>query len=178
MRNFKRSESPRMHKAICDKCGASCELPFKPSNDKPVYCSSCFEKKGRDSGSRFQDSRDSGSRFQDKRMHKAICDKCGADCELPFRPSGDKPVYCSSCFGKSEGSSSRPSSSSPQFKQDNSRLESKLEQINSNLEKILKVLNPEKKEIKEVEKKVEKKKIELKVKKEIKLKPKAKKAKK
>lgn len=32
-------------------------------------------------------------------MHKAVCDECKKSCEVPFRPSGDKPVYCSDCFG-------------------------------------------------------------------------------
>jgi len=32
-------------------------------------------------------------------MHQATCDKCGESCEVPFRPTGDKPVYCSACFG-------------------------------------------------------------------------------
>ena len=31
-------------------------------------------------------------------MHKATCATCNEACEVPFRPSGDKPVYCSSCF--------------------------------------------------------------------------------
>jgi len=34
-----------MHQAICDKCGKPCEVPFKPTSGKPVYCSACFEGK-------------------------------------------------------------------------------------------------------------------------------------
>jgi len=43
-----------------------------------------------------------GNRGGDRRevtMHKAVCDECHKTCEVPFRPSGDKPVYCSDCFG-------------------------------------------------------------------------------
>jgi CxxC-x17-CxxC domain-containing protein len=58
------SDRPRMVKAVCDQCGADCELPFKPTGDKPVYCSSCFEKKGgRDGGRRDSGRRDSGRGF-------------------------------------------------------------------------------------------------------------------
>jgi CxxC-x17-CxxC domain-containing protein len=32
-------------------------------------------------------------------MHQAICDQCGKPCEVPFRPTSGKPVYCNSCFG-------------------------------------------------------------------------------
>lgn len=35
-----------MHDAICDDCKKECQIPFKPSSDKPVYCSDCFNKRG------------------------------------------------------------------------------------------------------------------------------------
>jgi CxxC-x17-CxxC domain-containing protein len=38
-------------------------------------------------------------------MHKAVCSDCGNDCEVPFRPTGSKPVFCSSCFEKQGGGS-------------------------------------------------------------------------
>ena len=39
------SQGPReMHKAICAECKKECEVPFKPSGDKPVYCRDCFQK--------------------------------------------------------------------------------------------------------------------------------------
>jgi CxxC-x17-CxxC domain-containing protein len=39
-------DSPReMHKAKCSECGKDCEVPFKPSGDRPVYCKECFKKK-------------------------------------------------------------------------------------------------------------------------------------
>ncbi len=37
-----------------------------------------------------------------KEMHKAVCAKCGKTCEVPFRPSGDRPVYCHDCFDKTK----------------------------------------------------------------------------
>lgn len=36
-------------------------------------------------------------------MHKAVCDECKNNCEVPFRPSSDKPVYCNDCFGSKRG---------------------------------------------------------------------------
>ena len=49
-RDFERSsrnpEQRIVHEAICDRCGNRCELPFKPTGDKPVYCSNCFTAKG------------------------------------------------------------------------------------------------------------------------------------
>lgn len=36
-------------------------------------------------------------------MHPATCATCGRACEVPFRPTGDRPVYCRDCFGKKSG---------------------------------------------------------------------------
>lgn len=33
-----------MHAAICAECGGQAMVPFLPRNDKPVYCSTCFER--------------------------------------------------------------------------------------------------------------------------------------
>ena len=33
-------------------------------------------------------------------MHKATCGDCGNECQVPFEPRGDKPVYCNECFQK------------------------------------------------------------------------------
>ncbi len=35
-------QSKEMHTAICAKCGQEAKVPFKPRNDRPIYCSSCF----------------------------------------------------------------------------------------------------------------------------------------
>lgn len=39
--------------------------------------------------------------FDRPMMHKATCATCGNDCQVPFRPNGSKPVYCSNCFDRS-----------------------------------------------------------------------------
>ncbi|MFH1506698.1 MAG: CxxC-x17-CxxC domain-containing protein [archaeon] len=36
-----------MHKATCAECGCECEVPFKPTEGKPVYCKECFSKRRR-----------------------------------------------------------------------------------------------------------------------------------
>ena len=40
------NRGPReMHKAVCSECGKECEVPFKPTEGKPVFCKECFAKK-------------------------------------------------------------------------------------------------------------------------------------
>ena len=42
---FRRDFGPReMHKAVCADCGKECEVPFKPTEGKPVYCRECYPK--------------------------------------------------------------------------------------------------------------------------------------
>ena len=33
-----------------------------------------------------------------REMFRATCSQCGGVAEVPFQPSGDKPVYCRDCF--------------------------------------------------------------------------------
>ncbi|HII71868.1 TPA: hypothetical protein HA265_03885 [Candidatus Woesearchaeota archaeon] len=41
----RRDFGPReMHKAVCSDCGQECEVPFKPTEGKPVRCKDCFRK--------------------------------------------------------------------------------------------------------------------------------------
>ncbi len=37
------------------------------------------------------------------RMTRVTCDACGNKCEVPFRPTEGKPVYCRDCFDKDKG---------------------------------------------------------------------------
>lgn len=39
------AEGPReFHAAVCGACGGQAVVPFAPRNDRPVYCSACFDK--------------------------------------------------------------------------------------------------------------------------------------
>lgn len=73
-------------------------------------------------------------------MHQAICDNCGKSCEVPFRPTQGKPVYCSACF-ENRSSDSRPDSRrQPQsFEQPNDNAQ--FETLNSKLDKIISLLS-------------------------------------
>lgn len=32
-----------MYDAVCAECGKETQVPFKPTNDRPVYCKECFD---------------------------------------------------------------------------------------------------------------------------------------
>lgn len=44
--------------------------------------------------------------FRQRSMTKVICAECGIECEVPFKPSSDRPVYCRDCFAKRKGGGS------------------------------------------------------------------------
>ena len=46
------------------------------------------------------------SHYRERMLHKAICADCHKECEVPFKPSQDRPVYCKDCFSKRKGPSS------------------------------------------------------------------------
>ncbi len=54
------------------------------------------ERRGGFRGGRGGGFRPSGPR----EMHKAVCADCGKETEVPFVPSGDRPVYCQECYQK------------------------------------------------------------------------------
>ncbi|MCB0732731.1 MAG: hypothetical protein KDC88_17035 [Ignavibacteriae bacterium] len=69
------SERPMMHKATCDHCGRDCEVPFKPTSGKPIYCSSCFDKH------QNKDQKKYGSERDDRRFNSGENRRRGNDNE-------------------------------------------------------------------------------------------------
>ena len=139
---------PEMFKAICDECGDECQIPFKPTEGRPVFCSNCFAKQNgvenRRPTSFGRSERSDRPRFGEKTMHQAVCDKCGEECEVPFRPTAGKPVYCSNCFEKTSdrGGSNRNSE----------EITEQIKMLNEKIDKLINMLTvkeekqPEKKE--------------------------------
>lgn len=78
-------------KLICEDCGA--EFVFTAGEqefyaekglvNKPKRCPECRKK-------RRQNNR--------KRMYDAVCSKCGAHTQVPFKPILGKEVYCKDCY--------------------------------------------------------------------------------
>jgi len=44
--------------------------------------------------------------YKERVLHKTICADCHKECEVPFKPSGNRPVYCRECFAKRKAGSS------------------------------------------------------------------------
>lgn len=145
-----------MHKAVCSECGQKCEVPFRPTGGKPVFCSNCFKgNTDRPEMKKFGSRDFSRPSFGEKQMFSAVCDKCGTKCEVPFRPSSDKPVYCSNCFDRGNSAPAAAPRGG-----DSRQLEEKLAGINAKLDEILKVLRPVAPKTEKIEKAVKPVKVE------------------
>lgn len=46
--------------------------------------------------------------FRERILHKAVCADCTKECEVPFKPSGTRPVYCKECFAKRKNGATGP----------------------------------------------------------------------
>ena len=84
----------------CVDCGRT--FPFTASEqefyaskgftNKPSRCGDCRAARKASGGGR------SGGYGGPREMFKATCSQCGGVADVPFQPSGNKPVYCRYCF--------------------------------------------------------------------------------
>jgi CxxC-x17-CxxC domain-containing protein len=140
-RSYDRDAPREMHKAICAECGDECEVPFKPSGDRPVLCSNCFKNsRGEDRGERREERRDfDRPRNEDRRMYDATCAECGQRCQVPFQPKPGRDIFCSDCFGKDKGEGK--SFSAPSVPK-GANYDQQFAALNSKLDKLIYLLTP------------------------------------
>lgn len=86
---------------VCRDCGANfvftdSEQDFyreKGFENEPQRCPQCRAAKkqarGNDRG---------GYSSRDREMFPAVCANCGKQTMVPFKPTGDRPVYCKDCY--------------------------------------------------------------------------------
>lgn len=82
----------------CRECGAEFaftagEQEFYQSRgllNEPARCPAC------------RSARRKGTPRAERESFEIVCDTCGVKATVPFRPSGDRPVYCSECFTKNK----------------------------------------------------------------------------
>lgn len=94
----------------CRDCGAgfvftASEQDFfaeKGFTNEPSRCPECRAAKKQNDRGGNRGGFGGGNR-QQREMHPATCAACGKETQVPFRPSGDRPVYCSDCFSSQRG---------------------------------------------------------------------------
>ncbi|MFH1656050.1 MAG: CxxC-x17-CxxC domain-containing protein [Candidatus Omnitrophota bacterium] len=83
---------------ISESSGRPTEMPFKGRN---------FSKPSRSFGRSYGQGKGRQDNISRERSFtKVVCAECSKECEVPFKPSADRPVYCRECFAKRKGASS------------------------------------------------------------------------
>lgn len=83
-------------------------------NDKPVTDEPTEEPKAEESKAGKPDddaaapaddaAAPAGTDQQGRQLFDVKCAECGKQTQVPFKPSGDRPVYCRDCYMKRKGS--------------------------------------------------------------------------
>ena len=50
------------------------------------------------------DATPAGVDQQGRQLYNVKCSNCGRDTQVPFKPSGDRPVYCRDCYMQKKNS--------------------------------------------------------------------------
>jgi CxxC-x17-CxxC domain-containing protein len=66
--------------------------------NEPKRCPPCRAERKKNNVGRDRGPQDKGQ--GPKEFFPIKCSECGVDTEVPFKPRGDRPVYCLSCFRK------------------------------------------------------------------------------
>ena len=88
----------------CVECGADFNYAASEQElhaslgyqNEPKRCTPCRDAKRERRG----EGGGRGGRGGPREFFSAICGECGKEAQLPFKPRGDRPVYCSDCFSK------------------------------------------------------------------------------
>jgi CxxC-x17-CxxC domain-containing protein len=88
---------------VCKECGkeftfTAGEQEFfnsKGFTNEPSRCPDCRAAR--------KHQNNNNGRLPERQMYPAICANCGKEAMVPFKPSGDKPVYCRDCFQAMRG---------------------------------------------------------------------------
>ena len=82
----------------------------KGFQNQPVRCRPCRDEKkkrfnesrgGRGGGGGYGGGGGGGGGM--KQTFKVTCAACGTETEVPFKPTGNRPVYCRACFDAQRG---------------------------------------------------------------------------
>jgi CxxC-x17-CxxC domain-containing protein len=96
----------------CSDCGATFtfsaqeqeQFATKGYTNEPKRCLACRQaRRAQQNGGGGFSSGSYGNRSYNsapRQMYPVKCATCGKDTEVPFQPRGDRPVYCSDCYRK------------------------------------------------------------------------------
>jgi CxxC-x17-CxxC domain-containing protein len=83
----------------------------KPNSGRPAGRRPSFGAgAGTGAAARLRTTRPAGRDREEMQKFDAVCSKCGKACQVPFRPSNTRPVYCKDCFGAPQSAKEKSNS--------------------------------------------------------------------
>lgn len=79
----------------CKECGQ--QFTFT-AGEQEFYASKGFENEPSRCPSCRAARKQQGGRGGERQMYTVTCSECGQETQVPFNPTGDRPVYCRDCF--------------------------------------------------------------------------------
>lgn len=76
------------------------ERKNKYRSETPKFDRNNLPKKGKKRFEKGNNRRSFPSRRREPEMTKVTCSSCGSRCEVPFKPTTNKPLLCKGCFTK------------------------------------------------------------------------------
>lgn len=71
--------------------------------NEPKRCPACRQKRRIE---RQTGDSSNGARKEARQMYLAVCAQCGKETKVPFKPRGDRPVYCRECYARNKSKAS------------------------------------------------------------------------
>jgi len=89
---------------VCRDCNSNFEFTESEQNfyrekgfdNEPQRCPEC--RAARKQNQRGGNGGGRGYENAQREMFPAVCAECGKSTMVPFRPNGEKPVYCKDCY--------------------------------------------------------------------------------
>ena len=85
------AKEPKVEEVVSEEPKAEKEVPETPKTEKPVDAPAALKD---------EEATPAGVDQSGRQLYNITCSACGKQAQVPFKPSGDRPVYCRDCYMK------------------------------------------------------------------------------
>jgi CxxC-x17-CxxC domain-containing protein len=107
-KNLPRREQRTMYEAVCADCNDPCEVPFRPSPERAIYCKPCFAKRRAEGRVHPSQGRPQGPQGPQGSQGPGGSSPSAAVMTAPAAKTAAKPVQVSSAKAQQPAKKSKP----------------------------------------------------------------------
>ena len=101
----------KMDVMISQNSGRSSEMRQNAERERPSHSHGHpreYRRQGSNQNRDFRQSQGQDHARHEKMLFQTVCAECQKECEVPFKPTGGRPVYCKQCFTARNGGEHSP----------------------------------------------------------------------